>query len=230
MTVQRKAMRRSSVNEMQIRDRTHPEGNTARLIGLPEFAVRGGEPIRLAERKSRALLAYLVMHPGVASSRERLAELLWPDQMEGAGRASLRQALSSIRKAMGDAAEGTLIVTRESVMLAPGSVSSDVGTLQLSGADDSFTLPATAAEFLEGMSGISIELDLWISREESRLSAMRVARLRAGARLAEAGGRMAEATSLLAGGRIGAPRRGLAPEPDAGPSSERTQRRRVEEI
>jgi hypothetical protein len=42
--------------------------------------------------KERLLLAYLAMERHRSHSRESLAELLWPDRMEGVARTNLRQA------------------------------------------------------------------------------------------------------------------------------------------
>jgi DNA-binding SARP family transcriptional activator len=57
----------------------------------------GTGPLRIASRKSRALLAYLVLSDSIEESRERLVGLLWSETDESKARASLRQALSDIR-------------------------------------------------------------------------------------------------------------------------------------
>lgn len=53
--------------------------------------------------KVRALLAYLVMEP-VEHSRERLAELLWPDMEADKARGNLRRCLFDLRRVLGDGA------------------------------------------------------------------------------------------------------------------------------
>lgn len=50
--------------------------------------------------KALALLAYLVLSAGQRFRRDHLAELLWPDQPEGAARLNLRQTLFTLRKAL----------------------------------------------------------------------------------------------------------------------------------
>ncbi len=53
--------------------------------------------------KVRALLAYLAVEAGKYHSRDALAGLLWPDVPDTIARKNLRQALSNLRKAIGDA-------------------------------------------------------------------------------------------------------------------------------
>jgi TolB-like protein/DNA-binding SARP family transcriptional activator/Tfp pilus assembly protein PilF len=55
-------------------------------------------PTRLANRKARALLAYLAMSAGQAATREQLAALLWSNCSDQQARQSLRQSLLLLRK------------------------------------------------------------------------------------------------------------------------------------
>jgi predicted ATPase/DNA-binding SARP family transcriptional activator len=78
--------------------------------------------------KARALLAYLALE-AQAHRRDALAALLWPDQTATAARTSLRVALSTLRRALGDQAAQSpfLLITREIVQFNPaGDVSVDV--------------------------------------------------------------------------------------------------------
>ncbi|HSJ54225.1 MAG TPA: winged helix-turn-helix domain-containing protein, partial [Anaerolineae bacterium] len=69
--------------------------------------------------KVRALLAYLAVESRRAHRRETLATLLWPDQPADVARHSLRQALSLLRRALGEerAAVPYLIVDRDSIQV-----------------------------------------------------------------------------------------------------------------
>src|SRR5436309_551970 len=70
-----------------------------RLLG--QFDIRLGElSISIPSRPAQSLLAYLALTAGTAHRRERLAGLLWPDVEDDSARASLRQALWRIRKAL----------------------------------------------------------------------------------------------------------------------------------
>jgi hypothetical protein len=53
---------------------------------------------RFPTRKTAALLAYLAYHRGAPAPREELVELLWPRVPAADGRASLRKALSALRR------------------------------------------------------------------------------------------------------------------------------------
>jgi WD40 repeat protein/serine/threonine protein kinase/two-component SAPR family response regulator len=62
-----------------------------------------GQPVTSFEYdKVRALLAYLAVESQQAHRRETLAGLLWPKQPERTARHSLSQALSNLRRAIGD--------------------------------------------------------------------------------------------------------------------------------
>jgi predicted ATPase/DNA-binding SARP family transcriptional activator len=72
-----------------------------------------GHAVRLPTRKVESLLAYLALHPQ-PHPREHLAALLWGDRPHAQATASLRTALSALRKTLGAAA---LITDRRSVQL-----------------------------------------------------------------------------------------------------------------
>lgn len=91
-------------------------------FGAPRFTV-DTEPVRIPRRKSAALAIYLAV-TGTAHTREKLADLLWPDQEQGKGRASLRRALSDITQSLG---RSWLAADRETIgALASDQVQVDV--------------------------------------------------------------------------------------------------------
>lgn len=67
--------------------------------------------------KSRMLLAYLALDAGRVYQRDTLAALFWPELPEPNARTNLRQVLTDLRKALGDATnpEPFLLVQRDSV-------------------------------------------------------------------------------------------------------------------
>lgn len=71
--------------------------------------------MRLPTRKVESLLAYLVLHPE-EHSREKLAALFWGESTDTQARDSLRTALKSLRKQVGDE---LLLSDRETVQLNP---------------------------------------------------------------------------------------------------------------
>jgi DNA-binding SARP family transcriptional activator len=71
--------------------------------------------LRLPTHKVEALLAYLVLYPQ-PHSREKLAALLWGDFTDAQARNSLRTALRTLRRQLGDE---LLLADRETVQLNP---------------------------------------------------------------------------------------------------------------
>lgn len=71
------------------------------LLGPPRLQ-RDGEALRLARRKSRALVYYLAAHTEPVT-RERLLSVLWPDLDRPAAQQTLRTTLHGLRKLLGPA-------------------------------------------------------------------------------------------------------------------------------
>jgi DNA-binding SARP family transcriptional activator len=67
--------------------------------------------------RARSLLAWFALNPG-AHPRGEVASRFWPDVLDSSARASLRNALWALRKALADEADRALIATRERVGLA----------------------------------------------------------------------------------------------------------------
>src|SRR4051794_10676385 len=68
---------------------------------LGGFRVRvDGVPLdRLRSGRARSLLAFLVLGPNVAHSRQRLAPMFWPHSSDGQARTNLRNVLHLLRHA-----------------------------------------------------------------------------------------------------------------------------------
>jgi TolB-like protein len=81
-----------------------------------------GKEISIKSRKARALLAYLALPPGKPRSREQLATLLWSDRGDDQARGSLRQALSGLRRDLGDSLAEALRIADDAVSLDPEHV------------------------------------------------------------------------------------------------------------
>jgi TolB-like protein/DNA-binding SARP family transcriptional activator len=102
------------------------------LFGPFRLAGPDGAAIPIQGRRTRALLATLLLAPQQTMGRERLAGLFWGDRSDAQARASLRQCLLELRGVLAAAAEGEdcLIATRETVALAPGAFGCDVLALR----------------------------------------------------------------------------------------------------
>ena len=86
--------------------------------------IRGANGAELASLslRGRALLAYLSQQPGMRAERGLLADLLWSDRAEEQARASLRQELALLRKAL---PEGVLDANRQTVWLDAARIALD---------------------------------------------------------------------------------------------------------
>lgn len=71
-----------------------------RLLGTLEVESAAGELLSVPGRRAAGLLACLA-EPGMGWTRERIVALLWPDRGVEQGRASLRQELLRLRRALG---------------------------------------------------------------------------------------------------------------------------------
>jgi len=146
------------------------EGIELRLLGGFKLLAADGSPIDLPTRKSRLLLAYLASPSGQAHSREKLADLFWPDAQEEQARASLRHALAALKSALTPLA---IEAGRDSVMLAPGRLRIDVDILARA-AREKGTADAKdigriyRGEFLDGDSLSSPDFEDWLTFERTR--------------------------------------------------------------
>jgi TolB-like protein/DNA-binding SARP family transcriptional activator/Tfp pilus assembly protein PilF len=181
---QRERPVQTNVKEMQNRHSRQKKADGAAikvlLLGPMQIHV-GGQRVELSARKARALFAYLALRCGETVSRETLAGLLWGDREEEQARASLRQTLSAIRKALGDEAAKSLIATNEHVTLDSEAIFVDAVELEQNvDASDTDDLVAVAelyrGELLEGLTLNEPEYDHWLSaeRESARAVIFRV--------------------------------------------------------
>jgi DNA-binding SARP family transcriptional activator len=136
------------------------------------FTLSGGEDAsELSGRKLRALLAYLALNNATPQPRERLMSLLWGSHFDTQSRQNLRQALSRLRRSIGDA----LVVTEdERLTIDTDLLVSDVSkfeTLCTDGSREALSEADSiyAAEFLEGLSVPEPEWEDWLTAERNRL-------------------------------------------------------------
>ena len=87
------------------------------LVGRVAVEVDGAA-VSLPPGRATELLAWLAAHPGM-HPRSQVAPVFWPDVPDATARASLRTALWSLRKVLGD---GVLTLDRNAVGFAPESM------------------------------------------------------------------------------------------------------------
>ncbi|MEN8129683.1 MAG: BTAD domain-containing putative transcriptional regulator [Pseudomonadota bacterium] len=142
------------------------------LFGGFQLVDDAGNVVKLSMRKTKALLAWLALHQDKSHPRERLALLLWEESDDRQARHSLRQALSGLRKVLGEHA-GMLVADQESVMLRSGHIQVDTLRFEalLSGDHSSEVLKQIvslyAGEFLKGFNPRSNTYEEWLLTQRS---------------------------------------------------------------
>ena len=130
--------------------------------------------LRLPTRKTRALLAYLAVHPGQSQARDKLATLLWGESGHTQARTSLRQSLAALRKSLGAAATTALHVDPKTISLDPAVVEADVDRFERLVAEASPAALEEAValyrgELLEGFEEGAAPFEDWLLTERERL-------------------------------------------------------------
>src|SRR5258708_4555081 len=102
-----------------------------RIEMFGHLRVQQGERVmtRFTTQKSAVLLAYLACRLRQTHPREVLIEMLWPDGEPKSSRASLSQALSSLRRQLeppGVVSGSILVTTNATVALNPEAIATDV--------------------------------------------------------------------------------------------------------
>ncbi|HEM47677.1 MAG TPA: hypothetical protein ENO23_11610, partial [Alphaproteobacteria bacterium] len=150
-----------------------------KLLGGLEASVEPGRVLELPTRKASFLLARLAMDPGTALAREQLTGLLWSDRGEEQARASLRQAIYSLRRALPPDARLALEVTPRALRLRADAVWTDLGAFETSAAaSDRPSLEQAAAlytgDLMAGLSAPDPALEEWLGLERARVRGLAV--------------------------------------------------------
>lgn len=148
------------------------------LLGGFDFAGVGAA-VPAFSRKARAMVAYLALQSGHSQSREKLATLLWGVNGETQARMSLRQAVSSVRKAM-QASGGRFLTDGDNLALQLDGLDFDVARFEALAAS---TVPEELeralviyrGDLLDGFGLKEEPFEDWLRVERERLRAMAVA-------------------------------------------------------
>ncbi len=109
------------------RERSHCGKPKVRIRVLGDLAICVGErEIVLPSRKAKAMIAYLVLAPGMRETRDRLVGLLWSETEDANARASLRQLLYSLRMTFEAAGLMGLSADKSTVSLDPAMFRTDL--------------------------------------------------------------------------------------------------------
>ena len=129
------------------------------LLGGFELTGPAGR-IDVGSRKACALVAYLAFNRAKPQSRETLATLLWGSQADAQARQNLRQALTTLRRVLGD-----VVVSRDdAVAITPEALTCDAQEFEALCADGTLDALTKAVDLYKGpfASGLSIKEDGWI--------------------------------------------------------------------
>ena len=144
------------------------------LLGDLNLRLASGTAVRLPTRKSRLLLAYLVLARGSPQPRTKLMGLLWSDRAEPQARASLRQELHALRRGLAGIGPPVLVATGDVVALDASAVVVDALAFErLAGRGESDAHERAVAlyrgDLLAGVTAREPEFDDWLSFERRRL-------------------------------------------------------------
>ncbi|MER9144253.1 alpha/beta fold hydrolase [Mesorhizobium sp. M0871] len=133
-------------------------------------------------RKARAMVAYLAVQSGHGQSREKLATLLWGLHSETQARLSLRQAVSTVRKAMRAYGGGQILTEGDKISLHVDALDFDVAQFEVLAASlqpDNLeqALHVYRGDLLDGFGLKEEAFEDWLRIERERLRAMAVAAL-----------------------------------------------------
>jgi DNA-binding SARP family transcriptional activator len=153
------------------------------LLGSFHARVAGGSPLDIANRKTRALLAYLALPPGRRHTRHGLVSLLWSDRGEKQAQASLRQALVELNRALESAGTAPLLKDRDTLALDCDSVQVDAAVFeQLTAKTDIEELERAATlyagDLLQGFDVRDSAFEEWLLFERQRYRGLAVAVLK----------------------------------------------------
>jgi TolB-like protein len=152
------------------------------MLGPFEATGADGRTLAFPSLKVRALLARLARRPGEPLARAHLAGLLWPDRPDAQGRASLRQALTALRRGLPEGA-GPPIAAGDGVALPAGAFEVDAAALEeeLSRAEPDVERVSALCRgpLLAGFPPVEDTFDAWLEAERTELCRRALERLRA---------------------------------------------------
>ena len=161
--------------------------STDRVVGLQDdliassvlgpFRLEADAEIALPSRKAQALLAYLALSAGRPHRRDKLASLLWADRGDTAARHNLRQALSSIAKAIRPASTdaAAMITNADRIAVDPAAFDVDAARLEGLVADASPEALLEAVKLCHGdlLDGLNLQaepFEEWLTAQRSRFA------------------------------------------------------------
>jgi DNA-binding SARP family transcriptional activator len=165
--------------------RAHRVKPLMRVSLLDGMALRAGErEVTITSRKAKALIAYLVLTPGMKETRDRLVGMLWSETEDAKARASLRQLLHVLRDTFDAAGLAGLSTDRDQVSLDASVVVTDLDGL-LASIDrgdpaDSLSDQASITDaLLRGYDDVDPSFSSWLTVKREGVRRLLIRRLEA---------------------------------------------------
>jgi TolB-like protein len=152
------------------------------LLGGFEAQIIPGEPLDVANRKTRALLAYLALPTGRAHSRDKLTGLLWSDRGDVQARNSLRQAIAELSRALAAVEPSLVVKGRDTLALDPQTVEVDAVAFERLAASETVddlrhAMGLYAGKLLDGFAVRDLAFDDWLRQEQERYDRLAITTL-----------------------------------------------------
>jgi len=166
-------------------------GRAHRIKPLMRISLLEGMTLRVGDRevaltslKAKALIAYLVLAPGMKETRDRLVGLLWSENEDAKARASLRQLLHVLRDTFDAAGLAGLSADRDQVSLDASLVVTDLDGLLASidrgEPDDSLSDDAGITDaLLRGYDDIDPSFGHWLTIKREGVRRLLIRKLEA---------------------------------------------------
>ncbi len=154
--------------------------------------------------KLLALLLHLTTRGETPQRRAELADLFWGDETPDRARASLRQAIASLHRLLGESA---VIATRETVQVAQGAVETDRARFlaAVRERDVQAVMAWYRGPFLATEPRVGVEFERWVAGERMRLRRSYLAVMEQAVSEALQGGEVTRATELARAVRAAEP-------------------------
>ncbi len=154
-----------------------------RLFGGFDLRDGGGAPIPVPSKKSRCLLAYLVLAQGQPVRRDLLAGLFWGDRSDTRARHSLSDELYRLRRCFSKEISAGFTLSNESIAVSPSVFDVDVIRFERAVAAQGHTEIAAGTALYTGelLPGFEIDqegFDGWLAGERERLRNRAIVALR----------------------------------------------------
>src|SRR5262245_26171182 len=144
------------------------------LFGGFQARLEPGSVVRVPTRKAEALLGYLAVPLGRPHPRDKLVSLLWGELPEARARASFRQEIFRLRRALGDEHQACLRLDADGLALDPAVVAVDVAAFEAAVASVEVEGLSRSAALYQGdlLAGLAVNeppFEDWLLSERERL-------------------------------------------------------------